>query len=152
MIIACTLAMIAGLVVGVESDSLAQPDPPKRSVPAAADDVSIKAIVAYFAKNGIKLQHDKGGRWVVVDPKGEGYEVDVYLRTFSAGVSEKEMWDDLRRINLGFLLNVPVRVAMSVPGLVSTDPAKPLPKLDQVPSAAKLERLFKEYRPTEAKK
>ena len=55
------------------------------------------------------------------------------------GKNEEEMRAELKAVNLGFLLNAPARVAMSKPGLRSADPAKKLPRLDQVPVVAKLE-------------
>jgi len=117
------------------------------------DDARIKAVVAYFAQNGVKLQkEDKGNYWVVTEPKGEGYEVIVAWRTFSAKATEQEMYDELKRINLAFMLNTPARVAMSVPGLRATEPGKRPPQLDRVPLVAKLQQLFKAYRPAEAKK
>jgi hypothetical protein len=118
----------------------------------APDDAPIKAVVAHFAKNGVKLQQDEGRWWVVVDPKGDGYEVIVALRTFPAGATEQEMQAELKTINLAHVLNAPARVAMSYPGLRVTDPARKPPRVDDVPVAAKLEKLFKEYRPPEPKK
>ena len=116
------------------------------------DDSPIKAVVAYFAKNGVPLQKDKDGFWwVVTDPKAEGYEVTVSLRTFPAKATEQEMRNELRRINLAYRLNARARVAMSYPGLRGTRPESKPPPLDQVPVAAKLEKLFKEYRPPETK-
>src|SRR5687768_7956238 len=50
--------------------------------PPAFDEAPIKAVVAHFAKNGVKLKADERGWWVVTDPKGDGYEVIVRLRTF----------------------------------------------------------------------
>jgi hypothetical protein len=118
----------------------------------APDDAPVKAVVAHFAKHGVMLhKEDKGNWWVVTDPKGNGYEVIVALRTFPAKATEKEMRHELSMISLAFMLNAPARVAMSHPGLRSTDPATKLPKLDQVPVAARLEKLFKEYRPPEPK-
>jgi hypothetical protein len=119
--------------------------------PSARDD-AIKAFVAHFAKNGVKLEAGERGEWVVADPKADGYQVIVHFRTFPASATEREMNDTLKMINLAHMLNAPSRLAMSHPGLRATDPAKPLPKLDQVPVAAKLEKLFKEYRPPEPTK
>lgn len=116
------------------------------------DDARIKAVVAHFAKNGVKLETAKDGGWMVADPKGDGYEVIVYLRTFPPDATEKEMRDKLQMVNLAHHLNVPSRLAMSYPGLRHTDPAKKAPKLDQIPVVAKLEKLFKEYRPAEGMK
>ena len=90
-------------------------------------------------------------RGVVADPKGDGYQMIVYLTTFPATATEQEMQDKLKTINLALLLNAPSRLAMSRLGLRGADPAKP-PKLDQIPVAAKLEKLFKEYRPPEPNK
>ncbi|MFL5327499.1 MAG: hypothetical protein ACJ8C4_01180 [Gemmataceae bacterium] len=117
----------------------------------APDETAIKAVIAYFEKHDVKLQKDKGNWWVVVDPKGEGYEVIIAFRTFPAQATEQEMRDELKTINLGFMLNVPARVAMSKPGLRAADVEK-MSSLDKVPVAAKLEKLFKEYRPPEPKK
>jgi hypothetical protein len=120
--------------------------------PPAPDDAAIKAFVAYLGKNGVKLEADEGNYWVVTDPKGDGYKVIVSLKTFPPGTSEKDMQAALQMINLAHMLNAPSRLAMSHPGLRATDPAKQLPKLDQIPVAAKLEKLFKEYRPPEPAK
>src|SRR5262249_16163624 len=75
--------------------------------PLVPDDAPIKAVVAHFAKNGVKLQPDERGWWVVADPKGDGYAVVVHLRTFPAGATEQEMRDVLEMINLGYVLNAP---------------------------------------------
>ena len=116
--------------------------------PLAPDDGSIKAVVAHFAKNGVKLEKEKEGNyWVVTDPKGDGDDVIVAWRTWPAKATEEEMQAELMMINLAFLLNAPARVAMSKPGLRSADPAKKLPRLDQVPVVGKLEKLFKDYKP-----
>ena len=121
--------------------------------PPALDDASIKAVVAHFAKNEIKLEKEKEGKyWVVTDPKGDRYDVIVAWRTFPAKATEEEMQAELKKINLAFMLNAPARVAMSIPGLRAAGPAKKLPKLDQVPVVAKLEKFFKEYQPPEPKK
>ena len=120
--------------------------------PASPEEAPIKALVAHFAKNGVKLEADKNGWWVVAEPKAEGYQVIVTLRTFPPGASEKDMQAALRMIALAHLLNAPARLAMSRPGLRITDPTKQPPKLDQIPVAAKLQKLFKEYRPLESAK
>lgn len=118
---------------------------------STSDDAAIQAVVAHFAKNGVKLEKE-GNWWVVTDPKGDGYDVIVAWRTFPAKATEEEMRTVLKTINLAFNLNAPARVAMSVPGLQATDPAKRSPELAQVPVVAKLEKLFKEYAPPEPKK
>jgi hypothetical protein len=120
--------------------------------PPALDDALVKAVVAYFAKNGVKLEKADANWWVVTDPKAEGYEVLVAWRTFPRDATEQQMHAELRQINLAFLLNAPARVAMSYPGLRSTDPARKLPPLDQVPVVTKLKKLFEQYRPPEPKK
>jgi hypothetical protein len=116
------------------------------------DDARIKAVIAHFEKNGVKLKSDERGWWVVTDPKEDGYEVIVHLRTFPAEATEQQMHDALKQINLGYMLNAPSRVAMSLPGLRHTDPTKKPPKLDRIPVVVKLKTLFKEYQPPEAKK
>jgi hypothetical protein len=121
--------------------------------PPPTNGAAIKSVVAHFAKNGVKLEKEKEGNyWVVTDPKGGGYDVIVAWRTWPAKATDEEMQAELKMINLGFLLNAPARVAMSKPGLRSADPAKRLPRLDQVPVVKKLEKLFKEYHAPEPKK
>lgn len=136
------LAVVAGWGLVTLSASGNDPAP-------APDDAPIKAVLAHFADNGIKMRKDDGNWWVVADPKGDGYEVIVAFRTFPANATEAQMWDELKPISLAFLLNAPARVAMSCAGLRSLDLVKRPPKLDQVPVVAKLEKLFKEYRPPE---
>ena len=138
-------ALAVAVGCGMANESSAGDDKP----PVGAD--TIKAFVAYLAKNGVKLEADERSWWVVTDPKGDGYSVIVSLKSFPAGTSEKDMTAALARINLAHVLNAPARLAMSVPGLRATDPAKPLPKLDQVPMVAKLKKLFKDYQPLEVK-
>src|SRR5262245_62265220 len=92
------------------------------------DDALIKAIIAHFAKNGVKLEKERAGNWwVVTHPKGDGYEVIVTWRTFPVKVTEEEMRAELMQINLAFLLNAPARVAMSHPGLRAAYPARKQP-------------------------
>lgn len=112
--------------------------------PAADEDV-LKPFIAHLARNGIKLERDERNWWVVTDPKHDGFQVIVSLRTFAAGTTEKEMNEVLQTINLGYMLNAPSRLAMSHPGLQATDPKK-LPK-EALPEATKLEKLFKDYLP-----
>jgi hypothetical protein len=120
--------------------------------PPAPDDATITAVVAHFTKNGVNLAREREGSWwVVTDPKGDGYDVIVALRTFPPSATEQEMRDELKQSNLAFMLNTPAHVAMSHPGLRAADPATKLPGLDQVPIAAKMEKLFEEYRPPESK-
>ncbi len=87
----------------------------------------------------------------MVDPKSEGYVVIVRFRTFPEGTTEKQMRDHLGMINLAYMLNVPARLAMSYPSLESADLNVKLPKLDDLPVAKKLRRLFEEYRPAPPK-
>src|SRR5206468_5023799 len=101
-------------------------------------------------------QKEKDGFWwVVTEPKGKDdrFWVTVSLRTFPATFTEKEMRHELSMTSLAYILNVPARVAMSYPGLrgIVLEDVK-LPRLDEVPVAAKLEKLFKEYQPPELKK
>jgi hypothetical protein len=116
----------------------------------AMDEEVIKSFLAYLERNEIKLAPDPDGGWMVTDPKADGYRVIVYFRTFPEGTSEKDMRKALGMINLAFMLNAPSRLAMSYPGLRVPDPTKPIPKLDQIPAAVKLEKLFKDYRPPKA--
>jgi hypothetical protein len=116
------------------------------------DDTPVKVFVAHLAKNGIKLERTEDGWWVVADPKGDGYQVVVHMQAFPANVTEQQMRDYLKQINLAFMVNAPARIVMSHPGLRATDPAKKPIRVDDVPVAAKLEKLFKEYRPPESKK
>jgi hypothetical protein len=132
--------------------------------PPTVDDAVIKAFVAYLAENDIKLDKDKseprnpnskggyeGGRWVVTDPKDDGYEVDVYFKTFPPGTSDMDMRAALAPIALAGTVNAPARLAMSHPGLRAADRAKLPGKPDDVPVAAKLKKLFKEYQPPKPK-
>lgn len=120
--------------------------------PAPPDDTQIKAVVAYLAKNGVKLKAGERTEWVVVDPKSDGYDVIIHWITFPADTTEAQMHAALRQRNLGYMLNVPARMAMSLPGLRHTDPTKKAPPLDQIPVVVKLKTLFKEYQPPEGKK
>src|SRR4051812_32923255 len=70
----------------------------------ATDDEAVKAFVAYLAKNEIKLEPDKDGGWMVTEPKGDGWRVVVYFKTFPPGTSEKDMQKELSMINLAFML------------------------------------------------
>ncbi|HMP59459.1 MAG TPA: hypothetical protein PKD86_08920 [Gemmatales bacterium] len=89
----------------------------------------------------------EGGRWVVVDPKSDGFEVDVYFKTFPPGTSEEEMNAALAPINLAGMVNAPARLAMSYPGLRAADRAKLPDKPDRTPVVRNLEKLFRDYQP-----
>ncbi len=117
-----------------------------------APDPAIRTFVDYLDKNGITLEADERYWWAVTDPKEDGYKVVVSLKAFPAGTSEKDMRAALKGINLAYNLNAPSRLAMSYPSLKVSDPKTPVPKLDQIPVAAKLEKLFEEYRPPAPKK
>ena len=119
---------------------------------APAPDPAIRTFVDYLGKNGITLEAGEGTWWAVTDPKGDGYKVVVSLKAFPAGTSDKDMRAALEVINLAYILNAPSRLAMSYPSLRISDPKKPAPKVDQIPVAAKLEKLFEEYRPPHPKK
>jgi hypothetical protein len=141
-----------GKVYGVNLGCLEDATPEElaaNTIAAQFPSNKIPETVAHMAEMlGIKLERIDGW-WVVTDPKGDGYEVVISLRSFPAGTTEKEMQDVLKTINLAHMLNAPARLAMSRPGLRITDPAKK-PKLDQIPVTAKLEKLFKGYPPEKA--
>ena len=130
-------AICCGLMAMDSSRGDDKPPPP--------DDAVIKAFVAYLGNYGVKLELGERNWWVVTDPKGDGYKVIVSLKTFPVGTSQKEMQATLAQHNLAYMLNAPSRLAMSHPGLEVSDPLKKPPKLDQIPVALKLEKLFKEY-------
>lgn len=114
--------------------------------PGSDPDV-LKPFFDYLAKNDIKLERDTDSSWwVVTDPKTDGYRVAVSLKTFAETAGEKEMLDELKKINLAHELNAPARLAMGGPSLQIIDPAK-APPLDQIPTTAKLKKLFAEYKP-----
>ena len=120
--------------------------------PPPPDDTPIKTIVAHFAKNGVPLEkHKDSNWWVLTDAKGDGYEMVVAIRTFPAKATEQQMREELQTINLYFMLNAPARVAMSRPSLRLTDPAKKPPP-EKTAAGAKLEKLFKDYRPPDPTK
>src|SRR5262245_8469137 len=94
------------------------------------DDTVVKPFIAHLEKNGIRLERLQPHEWAVTDPKAAGYQVIVCLRTFPAGTTEQAMQNELKMHNLAYLLHAPARLAMSYPGLRSTDPASKLPSLD----------------------
>jgi hypothetical protein len=141
----CLILAVFGCSLALLGASRADDKPP-------APDETIKAFVAHLGKNGIKLEAGEKSEWPVTDPKGDGYKVIVILKTFPASTTEKEMLAELSMSNLGYMLNATSRLAMSHPFLRGTEAGKPLPKLDQVPVVAKLEKLFKEYPPKEEPK
>jgi hypothetical protein len=89
---------------------------------------------------------------VVTDPKADDYEVIVSLKAFPPGTNEEQMRAGLETVALAHMFNAPARLAMSHPGLRGKRPESRPPDLDRVPVAAKLEKLFKEYRPPGPKK
>ena len=111
------------------------------------DDAAITAFVAHLGKNGIKVEYDRTNWWAVTEPKTDGYKVIVAMIAFPPGTSEKAMKADLQTRNLAFILNAPTRLAMSYPGLEVSQPGLRPPKLEDIPVAAKMEKLFKEYQP-----
>lgn len=116
-----------------------------------SDDASIRSVVAYFAKNGVVLEKEKDSNyWVVSVPKSDGYEVFVAFRNWPNKTPETEMRAALATVNLAFLLNAPARVAMSIPGLRSTSTANKLPPPEKIPVIAKMQKLFKNYKPPKA--
>src|SRR5262245_35831790 len=85
--------------------------------PSSPGDHRVKAVVAYLAQNGVKLESDGQGKWVITDPKGDGYRVIVHMLTFPAAATAREMRHELSMHNLAYMLNAPSRVAMSYPYL-----------------------------------
>jgi len=77
----------------------------------------ILAIVAYFERNGIRLEHEPkssiSGTWRVVHPPGIGF--DVSIRTLPQAATKDEMDEALRRISLAYRLNPRAHIAMSYP-------------------------------------
>lgn len=132
--------------------------------PPVVDEMVLKAFIDYLAESGIHLKKDpshprpvapkggyEAGPWVVTDPKSEGYDVIVYFKTFPPGADANEMQAALQSISLSGMLCARARLAMSKPGLRGAGSEK-LPRLDDFPVAAKLESLFKNYRPSPPKK
>lgn len=118
-------------------------------------DPRIQAVVDYFCENGFKMEKSKEGGWDVIDPKFEGWYINIYFKSFPANATEKEMWKVLRQINLGFIPNTTAKLAMSYPGLRADAPGEPkhkAPDLKKLGINDKMIKLFKEYRPVEVKK
>jgi len=136
------VAACCGMAIGMSAGD------DKQTLPV---DPAIEAVVAYFETNGVKMKKVESSYWAVTDPKGVGYDVLVAFRAWPPKATEKDMAADLRGINLGFMLNAPARLAMSMPFLRGDDIEK-MPSMDKVPVVAKLEKLFKEYRLPEPKK
>lgn len=118
-------------------------------------DPQIQAVVNYFAKHGFKMEKAKEWGWHVVDPKYDGYYIVVNFKSFPANSTEEAMNKVLRETNLAHMLNAPARLAMSYPGLRGDAPGEPkhkAPDLKKLGIHDKMIKLFKEYRPVEAKK
>lgn len=118
-------------------------------------DPQIQAVVDHFAKNGFKMEKAKEGGWHVIDPKFDGWYINLYFKSFPAQTSEEEMWKALWQINLAFMPNVPAKLAMSYPGLRADAPGVPkfkAPDLKKRGIEDKMIKLFMDYRPGEVKK
>jgi hypothetical protein len=107
------------------------------------------ALVAYFLRHGIELKPDArlSNWWVVTRPSAGDFRVAVAFRPFPSAATEPQMRKELMTINLGFILNAPAHIAMSVPGLRGTRPdsVKRSPE-DDVTSKTMID-LFNRYRP-----
>lgn len=127
-------------------------------VPAQADDKpdpQIQAVVDYFAKHGFKMEKAESWGWHVIDPKYEGYYILVAFKSFPASKSEKEILQELKLINLAFMLNDPAKLAMSYPGMRGDAPGEPKfkqPDLKKLGIYDKMIKLFMDYRPAVKKK
>ncbi len=118
-------------------------------------DPQIQAVVDYFGKHGFKMLKSKEGGWDVIDPKYDGWYINVYFKSFPANTTEEEMWKALWQINLAFMPNVPAKLAMSYPGLRADAPGEPTfkaPDLQKLGIYDKMIKLFKDYRPGGGKK
>ena len=118
-------------------------------------DPQIQAVVDYFAKHGFKMEKSREGGWDVIDPKYDGWYINLYFKSFPANTTEEEMWKVLRQINLALMPNVPAKLAMSYPGLRADTPGEPkhkAPDLKKLGIHDKLIKLFMDYRPDPAKK
>ncbi|MBL8824441.1 MAG: hypothetical protein JNJ77_17775 [Planctomycetia bacterium] len=118
-------------------------------------DSRIQAVVDYFGKNCFKMEKSKEGGWDVIDPKFDGWYINIYFKSFPTNATEEEMWKVLRQINLAFIPNAPAKLAMSYPGLRADAPGEPkrkAPDLKKLGIHDKMIKLFKEYRPAEVKK
>src|SRR5262245_39720140 len=100
-----TLACLLFSYLSVHADDKTKPDP------------KIEAVIAYFAKHGIKIEKDKKEwGWIVTDPKPDGYYVLVNFKSFPDDATEEGMWKQLHPIALAHMLNAPAKLAMSHPG------------------------------------
>jgi hypothetical protein len=118
-------------------------------------DPQIQAVVNYLARHGFKMEKAKEGGWHVIDPKYDGWYINVYFKSFPSNATEEEMWKTLRQINLAFMPNVPSKLAMSYPGLRADAPGVPKfkqPDLKKLGIEDKMIKLFMDYRPGEVKK
>ena len=118
-------------------------------------DPQIQAVVDYFAKHGFKMEKAKEGGWHVLDPKYDGYYINIYFKSFPASATEEAMNQVLRVTNLAFMLNAPAKLAMSLPGLCGDAPGEPkfkAPDLKMLGIYDKMIKLFMDYRPEAVKK
>ncbi|MFT3882589.1 MAG: hypothetical protein QM703_23415 [Gemmatales bacterium] len=118
-------------------------------------DPQIQAVVDYFAKHGFKMEKAKEGGWDLIDPKYDGWYINVYFKSFPANKSEEAIKKELMQINLAFMLNNPAKLAMSYPGLHGDAPGEPkfkAPDLKKLGIYDKMIKLFMDYRLAETKK
>lgn len=118
-------------------------------------DPQIQAVVDYFGKHGFKMEKAKEGGWHVIDPKYDGWYINLYFKSFPADATEEAIRKQLQQINLAFMLNVPARLAMSYPGLRGDAPGEPKfkqPDLKKLGIHDKMIKLFMDYRPGAVKK
>ena len=150
---------VGALLVAIGCGLIPLADSRGEEQPPIVDEKVVSKFVDYLAEHGIRLAKIpsgspavpprggyEAGQWVVAEPRSAGYEVVVYFRTFPPGTDEQAMRESLGSIALAGMVCAPARPAMSKPGLRGTGKEK-LPRLEDVPVAAKLERLFKEYKP-----
>jgi hypothetical protein len=118
-------------------------------------DPQIQAVVDYFGKHGFKMEKAKEGGWHVIDPKYDGWYINLYFKSFPADATEDALRKQLQQVNVAFMLNVPARLAMSYPGLRGDAPGEPKfkpPDLKKLGIHDKMIKLFMDYCPGEVKK
>jgi hypothetical protein len=157
-------AFIAGC--GQQStDELAPADVPARQLDAATFDAGLDPrdqrildFVVWLKQKGIHLVYKNnpegvGGNWKVIHPAtSEEYDLIFSIRSFPSWATEAQMREALD-VNLAYVLNAPVHLAMSHAMTRGTHPDAKLPssddefpKIDGVPIPKAVVELFKQYR------
>jgi hypothetical protein len=125
--------------------SMTKSSPNVRIVPL--DEGRLFALIDYFGRNMIAVEHVEGGEWYLSEPADYGEGVYVQFAAFPLSASADGMKETVMTTDSALRLNASAHLAISIPRPRAVAEGHRASSDAETPLAQKVTHLFAEYHP-----